>query len=245
MNQRRILDQNRSRRQKNIEKEFFYENYSENAAWDDFANQYETSRRLNLIFNRLIKPSELKGKSLLDAGSGGGHFSEAASHLGARTFSLDIGLNLLKGVGQRCASKKISANILALPFKKTVFDIVLSTEVIEHTTEPLAALSELSRLVKPGGLLVITTPSRLWNPLVKLATRLKLRPYAGYENFLWPGQIIRRLRSQGFEIENFMGFNFCPFFTAKIDALFRFFDSVYGKQLPWLMVNFATRARKL
>lgn len=239
------MNQNRSSQQKNTEKEFFYENYLENAAWDDFANQYETSRRLNLIFSRLIKPSELEGKSLLDAGSGGGHFSEAANHLGARTFSLDVGLNLLKAVGQRCASEKISANILAMPFKKAVFDVVLSTEVIEHTANPLAAVDELSQLVKPGGLLVITTPSRLWNPLVKLATILRLRPYESYENFLWPSQIIRRVKGQGFEIENFMGFNFCPFFTVKIDALFRFFDRVYGKRLPWLMVNFATRARKL
>jgi 2-polyprenyl-6-hydroxyphenyl methylase/3-demethylubiquinone-9 3-methyltransferase len=151
----------------------------------------------------------------------------------------------LKAVGQRCVSEKVASSILAMPFKKAVFDIVLSTEVIEHTAAPLAAVSELAQLVKPGGLLIITTPSRLWNPLVKLATILRLRPYEGYEKFLWPGQIIRRLEKQGFEIEYFMGFNFCPCFTAKIDTFFRFFDGVYGKRLPWLMVNFATRARRL
>ena len=238
------MNSDQGSQQKKIEKVFFYENYLSKAAWDDFTNNYETSRRLDLIFNRLIKPSELAGKSLLDAGSGGGHFSEAASHLGAQTFSLDVGLKLLKAVNQRCDSEKVSASILALPFKKAVFDIVLSTEVVEHTQAPLAAVSELTQSVKPGGLLIITTPSRLWNPVVKLATLLKLRPYEGYENFLWPNEIMRCLRKQGFGIENLIGFNFCPIFTAKIDALFRFFDKVYGKRLPWLMVNFAARARK-
>jgi len=233
------------KQQKNMEKVFFYENYLSKGTWDDFTNNYETSRRLDLIFNRLIKPSELLGKSLLDAGSGGGHFSEAASHLGARTFSLDVGPKLLEAVNQRCDSQKVSASILALPFKKAVFDIVLSTEVIEHTAAPLTAVSELAQLVRPGGLLIITTPSRLWNPVVKLATVLKLRPYGGYENFLWPNEIIRDLKKQGFEVEDIIGFNFCPAFTTKIDVLFRFFDKVYGKRLPWLMVNFAARARKL
>jgi 2-polyprenyl-6-hydroxyphenyl methylase/3-demethylubiquinone-9 3-methyltransferase len=239
------LNRDQGNQQKIIEKQFFYENYLSNGAWDDFTNNYETSRRLELIFQRLIKPSELAGKSLLDAGSGGGHFSGAASDLGARTFSLDVGLRLLKAVSQRCDSQKVAASILALPFKKTVFDIVLSTEVVEHTAAPLVAVDELAQLVKPGGLLIITTPSRLWNPVVKLATILKLRPHEGNENFLWPNEIIRSLKKQGFGIENLIGFNFCPVFTPKIDALFRFFDKAYGNRFPWLMVNFAARARKL
>lgn len=224
---------------------FFYENCLSKTDWDKFTNKYETARRLDLIFNRLIDPSELSGKSLLDAGSGGGHFSEAASLSGAQTFSIDVGFKLLKAVSLRCESKKASASILALPFKKAVFDIVLSTEVIEHTQAPLDAVRELTELVKPGGLLIITTPCRLWNPVVKLATFLKLRPYEGYENFLWPNEIIRGLKKQGFAIENLIGFNFCPIFIEKIDVLFRLFDKVYGKHLPWLMVNFAARARKL
>ena len=215
------------------------------APWDDFTNNYETRRRLDLIFNRLIKPSELAGRYLLDAGSGGGHFSEAASRHGAHTFSLDVGFKLLKAVDQRCDSQKVLASTLALPFKKSIFDIVLSTEVVEHTASPLTAVNELARLVKPGGLLIVTSPSRLWNPLVKLATLLRWRPYEGYENFLWPHEITRALKKQDFEIEILVGFNFCPIFTPKIDALFRFFDQVYGKRLPWLMVNFAARARKL
>lgn len=239
------MNRNPGKKQRNIEKQFFYENLLSRGAWDDSTNNYETARRLDLIFKRLIRPSELAGKLLLDAGSGGGHFSKAASDLGARTFSLDVGPRLLKEVSQRCDSQKVAASILELPFKKAAFEIILSTEVVEHTADPLVAVSELAQLVKTGGLLVITTPSRLWNPVVKLATMLKLRPYEGNENFLWPNEMVTSLKKRGFAIENLIGFNFGPVFTAKIDALFRFFDKAYGNRLPWLMVNFAVRARKL
>ena len=90
----------------------------------------------------------------------------------------------------------------------------------------------------------MTIPCRLWNPVVKLAMSQKLRPYEGYENFLWPGELRQALEKQGFSIEILTGFNFCPFFSGKIDALFSFFDKIYGKSMPWLMVNIAVRARK-
>lgn len=229
---------------KQSNKTYFYDKLASQNKWDDFANKYETARRLELIFGKLIAPSELKDRLFLDAGSGGGHFSHAAQSSGAHVFSMDVGLNLLKQVGTRCDSKKVTGSVIELPFKENQFDIVLSTEVIEHTFDPLKALRELSAVVKPGGLLVVTVPCRLWNPVVNLAMAQKLRPYEGYENFLWPSELKAALQKEGFSIETLTGFNFCPLFYEKIDVLFRLFDKLYGKSLPWLMLNIAVRARK-
>lgn len=225
-------------------KTFVYDKLASEKRWDSFANQYETSRRLNLIFNTLLDESELKNSLFLDAGSGGGHFSHAAESLGAHVVSLDVGLNLLKQVGSRCSSAKTAGSVFKIPLKENVFDIVLSTEVIEHTPDPLISIQSLSSVVKPGGLLIVTVPCRLWNPVVNLATVLKLRPYEGYENFLWPGDLRHTLGRLNFSIEKLIGFNFCPFFSEKIDPLFRFFDKMYGRRMPWLMVNIAVRARR-
>ncbi len=170
-------------------KTFYYDKLAGQYKWDDFANKYETTRRLKLIFGKLITPSELKNRQFLDAGSGGGHFSHAAESLGAKVVSLDVGFNLLKQVGTRSDSEKVLGSTLEIPFKKNCFDIVLSSEVIEHTPDPIRAIAELSQVVKPGGILLITVPCRLWNPIVRLATVLKLRPYGGYENFLWPREL--------------------------------------------------------
>ncbi len=225
-------------------KTFVYDKLASQNDWDEFANKYETARRLQIIFEGLISPSELKGRLFLDAGSGGGHFSRIAEMHGATVVSMDVGLNLLKQVGRKCGSKKVLGSVLHLPLKNNLFDVVLCTEVIEHTLDPFKALHELCAVVKPGGILIVTVPCRLWLPVGRLATLLKLRPYEGYENYLWPGELGNELKKMKFSIELLKGFNFCPIFSEKIDTFFRFFDKMYGKSMPWLMVNLAVKARK-
>ena len=46
----------------------------------------------------------------------------------------------------------------AIPLADASFDTVVSTEVLEHVTEPLVALKEMRRVLKPGGYLILTTP---------------------------------------------------------------------------------------
>ncbi len=226
------------------DKTYFYDKLASRKEWEDFANKYETSRRLTLIFDRLLDRTEMEGKWFLDVGSGGGHFSHAARCLEAKVVSLDVGLNLLKQVGNKCDSKKVVGSVLGLPFGKNCFDIVICTEVIEHTPNPLNAIKELSTVVKPGGTIIITIPCRLWNPIVKLATVLKFRPYEGYENFLWPEELRQALVGQGITLEILTGFNFCPIFSKKLDWLFKFFDKLYGKKISWLMCNIAVKGQK-
>ena len=52
----------------------------------------------------------------------------------------------------------VVCSALALPFRGEAFDTVLSTEVLEHVPEPLAALREMRRVLKSGGHLILSTP---------------------------------------------------------------------------------------
>ncbi len=52
----------------------------------------------------------------------------------------------------------IVSDITAIPSPDSTFDVVLCTEVLEHVPDPLAALRELARLVRPGGTVVLTAP---------------------------------------------------------------------------------------
>lgn len=52
----------------------------------------------------------------------------------------------------------IQADAYRLPFRDETFDTVLCTEVLEHTHSPQLALSEVHRVLKPGGKLLLTTP---------------------------------------------------------------------------------------
>jgi len=52
----------------------------------------------------------------------------------------------------------VVCSALEIPFRDDFFDTVTSTEVLEHVPNPLLAMREMCRVLKPGGYLVLTTP---------------------------------------------------------------------------------------
>ena len=53
----------------------------------------------------------------------------------------------------------LRADTLALPFADATFERVLCSEVLEHVADPAAAMAELARVVKPGGLFAVSVPT--------------------------------------------------------------------------------------
>jgi ubiquinone/menaquinone biosynthesis C-methylase UbiE len=222
----------------------FFNRMVEGHDWDERTNTFETKRRLRLVFEDLLGPMELRGKEFLDGGSGGGHFSAAACRRGANVTSLDVGPNLLEQVKKRCESTRVIGSILDIPFPDRSFDVVLSTEVIEHTPDPERAVRELCRVVRAGGVLVLTSPNRLWQPVVRFATATRLRHYAGYENFLWAHRAREIVVGMGLDVEKFRGFNVLPLFKPAFEPFLAYADERLGEILPSGFVNFALRARR-
>lgn len=62
--------------------------------------------------------------------------------------------NTLHGTG----AIQVFSNAMVLPFASGSFDVVLCTEVMEHVPNPARLLSEVNRVLRPGGHLVLTTP---------------------------------------------------------------------------------------
>jgi SAM-dependent methyltransferase len=54
---------------------------------------------------------------------------------------------------------RVRSDLTAIPLPEGSFDAILCTEVLEHVEEPLRALDELSRLLRPGGRLLLTVPA--------------------------------------------------------------------------------------
>jgi len=52
----------------------------------------------------------------------------------------------------------VRGNLLALPFPDDSLDGVILTEVLEHCTDPVGAVNQARRVLKPGGLLLVTSP---------------------------------------------------------------------------------------
>lgn len=225
------------------DQKFFYENIAEN--FDGYMNKYDLGKRLKLVFEVFLKDEELKGKKFLDLGCGTGWFSKEAVDRGARVTSLDVGPNLLGKTKERCKgkSKLVIGDALSLPFANDFFDIVLSSEVIEHTENPLKAISESIRVLRPEGILVLTTPNKFWYPAIFLANKMNLRPYEGMENWISFWGLKKTIQKMGLKIEKMLDFHAFPFFHPSVYPLLDFFE-LFGKTFGFLMLNLGVKARK-
>jgi 2-polyprenyl-3-methyl-5-hydroxy-6-metoxy-1,4-benzoquinol methylase len=138
---------------------------------------------------------------------------------------------------------KVVGDTLQLPFKEGAFDIVISTEVIEHTVNPRKAIFEIFRVLKPGGRVALTTPNKFWYFSVWMANLLKFRPYQGYENWVSWRMLKRWFCEEGFIIEIIKGFHFFPYIHSFLHPLLNYFDR-FGEKIGPLMLNIAVRAKK-
>jgi 2-polyprenyl-6-hydroxyphenyl methylase/3-demethylubiquinone-9 3-methyltransferase len=114
-----------------------------------------TEERWSLLSATLARHAAA-GARVLDLGCGEGPFVRMLSGAGYRAAGCDIAQGALTRAGKGAYAR--IGDTLALPFRDSAFDAVWCTEVIEHVMEPLRLLSEASRVVKPGGVVVTTTP---------------------------------------------------------------------------------------
>lgn len=96
-------------------------------------------------------PTDGQGRTLLDIGCREGFQSEEFKKLGYKVTSVDI-----ENVYENCTVVDCNKK---LPFEDQSFDIIWSSEVIEHLIDPLFSTSEMRRVLKPGGKIILTTPN--------------------------------------------------------------------------------------
>lgn len=106
-----------------------------------------------------------KGMKILDAGAGEQIYRRYCEHL--EYVSHDFGEYDGTGDGAAfhlgkwdTADIDVVGDICNLPIKDNEFDAVLCTEVLEHVYDPITAVKELKRVLRPGGTIIITAPFR-------------------------------------------------------------------------------------
>ena len=98
----------------------------------------------------------MPGGSVLDVGCGDGELVHLLKERGYDVRGLDIdpsGCRYPEVAVQRCDIMD------GLPFEDAAFDLLTVQEVIEHLEDPFKAVREFHRVLKPGGLLLLTTPN--------------------------------------------------------------------------------------
>jgi len=160
-------------------------------------------KRITKLFKHLLsfigKPVETM--SLLDVGCSSGSSLQVA---------LDFGFGMVKGIepAQAPAETAISNGfdvtvgfLEDARYEDSCFDVILLFEVIEHLPEPLPFIKEIRRILKPGGILLLSTGNALsWTAAILGAqwTFFSMQEHGGHISFFSP-RSIRKLA----ELTNF------------------------------------------
>jgi 2-polyprenyl-3-methyl-5-hydroxy-6-metoxy-1,4-benzoquinol methylase len=120
--------------------------------FDSVNNRTASEEKLRRFFPFPLE--SLKGKLVLDAGVGSGRLSEVLLKYGARVVGVDLSY-AIETARDNLASYPdcglAQADILSLPLKEAMFDVVMCIGVLHHTPDPKRGFLELARRVKPGG----------------------------------------------------------------------------------------------
>ena len=198
-----------------------------------------TGHRLDLRESRLRKllrllEGEPRGR-LLDVGCAGGELAAVLMALGWHVEGVEREAALVeaargRGISVRCADFDREP----LPWGSASFDAAVAGEVIEHVIDTDHLLSEVARVLRPRGVLVVTTPN-----LASLENRFRLllgrypmwMDYrvqgTGHLRYYTPRILRYQLEQHGFRVERHVG-NWVPFLPQ------RWVDDV---KLPWLAVT--------
>ncbi|MDZ4715352.1 MAG: class I SAM-dependent methyltransferase [Cytophagales bacterium] len=127
-----------------------------------------TSDRLasdNPLHQRLLKPyvlaKEWVGGDLLEVGCGEGRGIDLLLPTIGSYCAIDKIPKAIEELRQKYPSSEfVQGHLPPLPFKDSRFDSVVSFQVIEHIQDDMLFLKEIQRVLRPGGVALITTPNR-------------------------------------------------------------------------------------
>lgn len=113
-----------------------------------------------------------RGLRVLELGAGGGFFAAELDRRGFHNLTLsDVTATTLAALRERLpVACLVGADGARLPFRDGSFDVVISTDVIEHIPEAGQHIAEVARVLAPGGRYYVKTPNR---PLAEAFYRLR------------------------------------------------------------------------
>jgi len=118
---------------------------------------YEDELENTLVFKHL---GAVRGKTVLDVGCGTGLYSIRLSENGADVTAVDISSKMIEIARRKAQDRRQyiwydQADMTKLPYENRTFDMVVSITALEFAPDPLLALMEMARVLRPGGKVVV------------------------------------------------------------------------------------------
>lgn len=165
--------------------------------WANTYGNYNPPRALLQYLSSLDRES-----TILEIGAGGGFFLESLREQGFQNLTgSDITVTALREMSRRAAEMHVvAADAESLPFADQSFDIVISSDVIEHLPRVQDHLRDVHRILRSGGCYLLKTPNRR-------PAQLYYQVRGLYDHHIWhpsmhsPGEMRQVLDAIGFDAE--------------------------------------------
>lgn len=160
----------------------------------------------------------LKNLDIIDVGCGGGLICEPLSRMGGNVSGLDADEQAIDVAAAHALQSGLQINYSAgeLSNEERQYDVVLALEILEHVSDVSLFISQLEKILKPDGLLILSTLNRtvksyaLGVIAAEYILRWVPRGTHSWNKFIRPSELSRYLRHFGMAPKNTSGIIFNP-----------------------------------
>lgn len=181
-------------------------------------------RHLDLAIVRLAKTEHIR---FLEIGFGDGSALAAATELGWEAHGVEYGELMVQAARERLGLPGIrSGDIVDIAYPTAFFDVVYAWHVVEHVLDINSWLTEIARILRPGGVLVLGTENAdcaygtLWTLPFRLAGRTPWPPTSTDHTYWFSRRILEGfLRRHGFADVSVSAYENTPWSIARAQRL--------------------------
>lgn len=189
-------------------------------AWWDKEGPLKTLHDINPVRLAFVKANfSLENMHVLDIGCGGGIFSEALALEGAFVTGLDAEQSAIDAARAHAEDTGLVVEYVCSPievYEHAVFDAITCMELLEHVDDFELIITHAARLLKPGGMLFLSTMNRTCkaylSAIVAAEYVLSILPRQTHDfsRFIRPSELLRVLRRHRFELVSLRGMSYNP-----------------------------------
>ena len=177
--------------------------------------------RVSYIRDAIARHGTFQGARILDIGCGGGILCEPLARMGAQMTGIDPASGNIEIARAHAAPQGLAIEYRAVTAEALVaggasFDAVLAMEVIEHVPDQAAFVAMAAALVRPGGLLIMSTLNRTFKSFAlaiigaEYVLRWLPKGTHKWERFVTPEELARMMRRNGMRVIDRAGVVYNP-----------------------------------